>query len=63
MIGDKQGKIGVLRYNGKDLHSCARSRCDDAIGIFTDHHTMRIHAERAYAILKFLGAVDDLAFV
>ena len=62
MIGDKQGKIGVLGITGR-IFIAVPVHGDDAIGIFTDHHTMRIHAERAYAILKFLGAVDDLAFV
>ena len=62
VLGNEQGKIGVVGLAGVVLEAVAIDR-HDAVGVLIDHDAVRVHAEGAYVVLVLLGAIDDLALV
>ena len=62
MLGNQQGKVGILGLFFLALVAVA-VYCNDAIRIFINNDTVRIHTERADIILKFLRTIDDLALI
>ena len=62
MLGHQQGEVGVLRMEGGVLVAVTIDG-DDTVGVLIDHHTLGIHAEGAYPILKLLCPIDDLALI
>ena len=62
MLCHQQRKVGVLCLTGRVFIAVAVDG-DDTVGILVDHNAMRVHAEGANVILKFLGAVDNLTLV
>ena len=62
MLCDKQRKVRVFRLLFRTLIAVAVYR-HDAIRIFIYDDAVRVHAEGTHVILKFLGAVYDLALI
>ena len=62
MLRHEQCEIRVLRLLRGILIAVAVYG-DDAVGVFIDHGTLRIHTEGADVILVLLGTVDDLTLV
>ena len=62
VLRHEQGEVRVLRLLRGILIAVAVYG-DDAVGVFIDHGTLRIHTEGADVILVLLGTVDDLTLV
>ena len=62
MIGHQQREVRVFGI-ARRIFVAVAVYGDDAVGIFADHHAVRVHAEGPHPVLKLLGAVDDLAFI
>ena len=62
MLGYEQSEIRILRLAGRIFKTVAVDG-HDPVGILVDNDAARIHAEGPHQVLKFLGAVDDLALI
>ena len=62
MLCNQKRKIGVFGLLFGILVAVAVNG-DDAVGVFIDDRTLRVHAERAHAVAVGFGSVYNLAFV
>ena len=62
VLGNQQGKIGVLRLLGGVFVAVAVDS-DDAVGVLVNHGPLGVHAEGADLVFVLLGPVDDLALI
>ena len=62
MLCNQKGKVGVVRLFFISFIAVS-VYCDDTVGIFIYHNTVRIHTESTHIVLEFFCTVYDLALV
>ena len=62
MLGDEEGKVGVLRMEGRIFIAVAVYG-NDAVGVLVYHDAVRVHAEGPHQIVILLSPIDDLGFI
>ena len=62
MFCHKKCKIGILCPKAFVLITVSVDS-HNAVCIFIDHDSVRVHTEGSYVIFKFLRAVNDLALI
>ena len=62
MLCNQKGKVGVVRLFFISFIAVS-VYCDDTVGIFIYHNTVRIHTESTHIVLEFFCTIYDLALV